>query len=329
MSANRADVVGIVGAGAFGTGLAVALARVGKPVILYTRTPAVADAIAQTRRCPRLPDVDVPAGVRVITDVAELARSARFIVFAVASQDAAPRLAELGTVLDGSHLVVHAIGALAGPDDERVSVLIERATPALRIGVIAGPALPRDLGAGQFASMVVASGFDEVVRETRRLLNLPPTVRIYGSRDVIGVELASAMAGAYTVALGLGDGIGIGPGPRAVLITRAVAEASRLSETAGGQGRTMSGLAGLGNVLVRAGDADDPDYQLGQALAREEPVTPARFTEGARAALAGVRLAARKNVRMPLLAGLAAVLAGKASIRDAARLAADTVAEEE
>jgi glycerol-3-phosphate dehydrogenase (NAD(P)+) len=326
---SRADVVGIVGAGAFGTGLAVALARAGRPVTLYTRTVAIAEAIAETRRCPRLPDVEVPAAVNVITDVAALARAARYVVFAVASQDAPARLAELGAALDGSHLVVHAIGALAGPDDERVSVLIERATPALRIGVLAGPAIPRDLGAGQFASMVVASGFDEVLRETRRLLNLPPVLRIYGSHDLVGVELASAMAGAYTVALGLADGIKVGPGPRAVLITRAVAEASRLGETAGGQGRTMSGLAGLGNVLVRAGDADDPDYQLGLALAREEPVGPARFTEGARAALAGMRLAKRRDVRMPLLFGLAAVLAGKASIRDAARLAADTVAEEE
>lgn len=325
----RGDTVGIVGAGAFGTGLAVALARAGRPVTVYTRTPSVANAIAATRRCPRLPDVEVPSSVRIIGDVKELAAAARYIVLAVASQDAPARLAELGGAIDGGHVVVHAIGALAGPDDERVSAIVERATPALRIGVLAGPALPRDLGAGQFASMVIASGFDEVVRETRRLLNLPPYLRVYGSRDVIGVELASALAGAYTVALGVADGIKVGAGPRAVAITRAVAEASRLAETAGGQIRTMSGLAGLGNVLVRAGDPDDPDYQLGLALAREEPIDPARFTEGARAALAGVRLAARKGVRMPLLAGLAAVLSGRASVRDAARLAADNVAEEE
>lgn len=326
---SRGDTVGIVGAGAFGTGLAVALARAGRPVVVYTRTPAIAQAIATTRRCPRLPEVEVPASVRIVGEVGELARAARFIVLAVASEDAAARLAELGGVIDGGHIVVHAIGALAGADDERVSVLIERATPALRIGVLAGPALPRDLGAGQFASMVIASGFDEVVRETRRLLNLPPVLRVYGSHDLIGVELASAMAGAYTVALGLADGMNVGPGARAVLITRAVAEASRLGEIAGGQGKTMSGLAGLGNVLVRSGDASDPDYQLGRALAREEPLTPARFTEGARAALAGWRLASRRGVHMPLLRGLAAVLAGKASIRDAAKLAADTVAEEE
>lgn len=325
----RADTVGIVGAGAFGTGLAVALARAGRPVVVYTRTAAGAEAIATTRRCPRLPEVEVPATVRVVGEVGALAAAARYLVLAVASADAPARLAELGGVIDGGHLVVHAIGALAGPGDERVSALVERETPALRTGVLAGPALPRDLGAGRFASMVVASAFDEVLRETRRLLNLPPVLRIYGSHDVTGVELASALAGAYTAALGVADGIAVGAGPRAVAVTRAVAEASRLIETAGGQARTMSGLAGLGNMLVRAGDGDDPDYQLGRALARGEAVPAARYTEGARATLASLRLAARKGVRLPLLTGLAAVLTGKASIEDAARLAADSVAEEE
>ncbi|HVK72618.1 MAG TPA: NAD(P)-binding domain-containing protein [Kofleriaceae bacterium] len=325
---SRADVVGIVGAGTFGTSLAIALARAGREVVIYTKTASVAEAIRTTRRCPRLPGPELPASVAVVTDARALAAAARYVVFAVSSTDAPARLAELGGVIDGSHLVVHAIGALVG-DDERVSVLIERATPALRVGVVAGPARPRDLAGGEFGSMVVASRFDEVVRETRRLLNVPPVLRVYGSHDVVGVELASALAGAYTVALGLADGISIGPGPRAVLITRAVAEASRLGEASGGQSKTFAGLAGLGNVLVRSGEEGDPDYELGRALARGEAIGPERFSEGARAALAGVRLARRKDVRMPLLAGLAAVLSGKMSIRDAARLAADTVAAEE
>jgi len=325
---SRGDTVGIVGAGGFGTALAVALARAGRPVALYTRTPAVADAIARTRRCPRLPEVAIPDGVQVVQEPSALAAVARFLVVAVTSTDVTARLRELGASLDGSHLVVHAIGALAAPDDVRVSAVIAAQTPVLRAGVLAGPASPRDLAAGRFASMVIASAFDEVTREARRLLNLPPALRLYGTRDVVGVELASALAGAYTVALGLADGIDVGPGPRAVLVTRAVAEASRLGEALGGQARTFAGLAGLGNLLVRSGTEDDPDYALGRALARGEVVTD-RLTEGARAAIAGMRLAQRAKVRMPLLDGLAAVLAGRATVADAARLAADTVAAEE
>ena len=324
---TRGDTVGIVGAGSFGTALAVALARAGRSVVLYTRTPAVAAAIATTRRCPRLPDVEVPASVRVLGDPRELAAAARFLVIAVTSTDVGARLRELGAVVDGGHLIVHAIGALAAPDDVRVSELIERTTPVLRAGVLAGPALPRDLAEGRFASMVVASAFDEVVAEARRLLNLPPALRLYGSRDVVGVELASALAGAYTATLGLADGAKVGIGPRAVLITRACAEAARLIEAAGGAARTFTGLAGLGNLLVRAATDDDPDYALGRALARGVPM-PARTTEGARAAMTALRLAERKRVRMPLLDGLAAVLAGRKSVADAIHLA-DTVAAEE
>ncbi len=328
MSANRGDTVGIVGAGSFGTALAVALARAGRPVVLYTRTAAVAAAIASTRRCPRLPDVEVPTAVRVVTEPAVLAASARFLVIAVTSTDVGPRLTELGAVVDGGHLIVHAVGALAAPDDVRVSELIERSTPVLRAGVLAGPALPPDLVSGRFASMVVASAFDEVLVEARRLLNLPPALRLYGSHDVVGVELASALAGAFTVALGLADGAAVGVGARAVLITRAVAESARLLEAAGGKARTFAGLAGLGNLLVRAGTEDDPDYALGRALARGEAIGT-RTSEGARAALTALRLAERRRVRMPLLLGLGAVLAGKISVTEAARLAADTVAAEE
>src|SRR4029078_4300687 len=100
--------------------------------------------------------------------------------------------------------------------------------------------------------MFVASSFEERVSERPRLLNAPPMLRLYRSKDLAGVELASALSGAYTVALGVCDGLGMGPAPRAVLITRAIAEASRLGQAVGGEARTFAGLAGLGNLLVRA-----------------------------------------------------------------------------
>ena len=328
---TRDDTVGIVGAGRFGTALASVLARAGRRVVLWSRDAEVVRAITEERRCPRLPEAALPSPLEATTDPRRLAAEARFVVLAVASTDIHDRAREVGEVVDGSHLLVHAIGAFAAPDDVRCSEVIAEATPALRIGVLAGPALPADLAGGQFASMVVASRFDEVLAEGRRLLNVPPALRVYGSHDVIGVELASALSGAYTIALGLADALGVGPGPRAVLVTRALAEASRLGAAAGGEARTFSGLAGLGNVLVRApgvaGGSTSIEYDLGRRLVDTVPASLP--TEGARAAVAGVRLARRLGVRMPLLEGLAAVLTGAASPRDAARLAADTVAAEE
>jgi glycerol-3-phosphate dehydrogenase (NAD(P)+) len=334
---ERGDTVGIVGAGAFGTALGSVLARAGRRVILWSRDAAVVEAIWTTRRCPRLPAAALPEPLEATADPRRLAGAARFIVLAVTSTNVRARARELGDVLDGSHIVVHAVGALAPPpdasgksptDNERVSQVMEQGLPTLKIGAIAGPALPADLAENHYSSIVVASVFDEVVAEGRRLLNAPPVLRVYGSKDLIGVELASALSGAYTVALGLGDGLGVGPGPRAVLITRALAEASRLGVAAGAQARTFAGLAGLGNLLVRASDRS-ADYLLGRRLAEGVVTAGSARTEGARAALAGIELAGKLAVRMPVLQGVAAVLAGRLDPKEVANLIGDTVAEAE
>ncbi|HET9619907.1 MAG TPA: 2-dehydropantoate 2-reductase N-terminal domain-containing protein [Kofleriaceae bacterium] len=326
-SARRADTVGIVGAGAFGTALGAVLARAGRRVILLSRDAATVEAIRTTRRCPRLPDAELAAPLEATTDAAYLASAARFVIFAVTSTNVRARSTELGNVLDGSHIAVHAVGAFASPSNDRVSQVMELGLPTLKIGAIAGPASADDLAGSHYSSMVVASSFDEVVAEGRRLLNVPPVLRVYGSRDLVGVELAAALSGAYTVALGLCDGLGVGPVPRAVLITRALAEASRLGVAAGAEARTFAGLAGLGNLLVRAGDGS-ADFQLGQALARAGAADAPR-TEGSRAALAGIELASQLKVRMPVLQGVAGVLAGKLDPRQVGTMIGDSVAESE
>jgi glycerol-3-phosphate dehydrogenase (NAD(P)+) len=326
--ASRRDTIGIVGAGAFGTALGSVLARAGRRVVLLSRDAAIVDAIRATRRCPRLPAAPLPEPLEATADPAQLARAARFIVLAVTSTNVRDRARELGNVLDGSHIVVHAVGALDAHANERVSQVLEHGLPTLKLGALAGPALPADLAESHYSSLVVASAFDEVVAECRRLINAPPVLRVYGSRDLIGVELASALSGAYTVALGLCDGLGVGAGPRAVLVTRAVAEASRLGVAAGAEARTFAGLAGLGNLLVRASDRS-ADYQLGRKLADGVITAVTASTEGARAALAGLELAGKLKVRMPVLQGVAAVVSGRLEPKDVANLIGDSVAESE
>lgn len=321
------EVVGIAGAGRFGTALAHVVAGAGRPVMLWSRDAELVAGINERHVSSRLPDVTLSPRVGATTDPRQLAAAARLIVVAVSSADVRSRVRALGDHLHGNHLLVHAIGALATPGDVRVSEVLLEETPALRIGALAGPALWRDLVAGQFASMVVASDFDEVRAETRRLLGVPPVLRLYGGADVIGVELAAALSGAYTIALAVCDALEVGPGPRAVLATRALAEASRLGEAAGAEARTFTGLAGLGNLLVRSQSEHARDYRFGLELARGGAPEP--LSEGARAALAGVRLAERLGVRVPVLQAIAAVLSGQASPRQAAEAVADTVADQE
>jgi len=326
--------LGVVGAGGFGTALASVVARSGREVLLWSTTPAVVDEINRERsNRARLPGVELAAGLRATGDTRELADRARLIVVAVSSADVRDRARRLGEVLDGRHLLVHAIGAAAGPDDARVSEVLAEETAVRRLGSLAGPALPADLVAGRFAAMVCASPFDEVTAEARRFLNLPPSLRLYTGRDLLGVEAAASLSGAYTVAIGMADSLEMGPGPRAVLITRVVAEGQRLVAAMGGEPKTFAGLAGLGNLLVRTSaqsGENAPGYQFGRALGRgERPPSGDRLPDPVRAVGAGARLAGRLRQRAPILEAVARVLAGELDARGAAVALSDTVALEE
>jgi glycerol-3-phosphate dehydrogenase (NAD(P)+) len=324
--------IGIVGAGGFGTALARVVAGSGHQVILWSTTRSVVDSINREHMSERLAGVTLPASVRATSDPAELAAGARLVVVAVASTDVRARAQLLGEVLDGRHLLVHAVGASAGPDDTRVSQVLREETPARRIGTLAGPALPADLASGRFAAMVCASPFDEVTRAARSLLNLPPGLRVYTSHDLAGVEASAALSGAYSVALGMADSLSMGPGPRAVLITRVVAEAQRLVVALGGEVRTFSGLAGLGNLLVRTSPGtgeNAPGYMYGRALGAGHRPGGDRVPDPVRAIGAGVRLARRLGQRVPVLEAVGRVVDGEATAAEAARALADTVAVEE
>lgn len=328
------STLGVVGAGGFGTALASVVARGGREVVLWSTSPDVVDEINRSRsNRGRLPGVELAPSLRATGSARELADLARLIVVAVSSTDVRDRARRLGDVLDGRHMLVHAIGAATGPEDTRVSELLAGETAVRRLGSLAGPALPADLVAGRFAAMVCASPFDEVTSEARRFLNLPPSLRLYTSRDLLGVEAAAALSGAYTLAIGMADSLEMGPGPRAVLITRVVAEGQRLVAAMGGEPKTFAGLAGLGNLLVRTSaqsGENAPGYQFGRALGRgERPPLGDRLPDPVRAVGAGARLARRLRQRAPILDAIARVVDGELDARGAAVALSDTVALEE
>jgi len=325
------ESVGIVGAGPFGTALANVVARAGRDVVIWSKIESVVAEINDHRtNHQRLPDVEIEGRVRATSDVGELASATRFIVLALGSADVRERARQLGDHLDGSHAVVHAIGAFALPDAVPVSQVLIEELPTLRIGALAGPALVRDLVAGNVSSMVCASRFDEVCRRGRALLAHPPALRIYRNGDLAGVELASAISGVYAVVLGMADALEVGVGTRAVLVTRAVAEASRLGVALGALPRTFSGLSGLGNLLVRgsAGDSTSREYQYGHEMANNA-ADAERAPLAVKTTHALASLAKRHSCRMPILGALHRVLAGEIQALEAAAAIADSVADVE
>jgi glycerol-3-phosphate dehydrogenase (NAD(P)+) len=229
----------------------------------------------------------------------------RFVIVAVTSARVTRTIRAMAPYLSESHSVVHAIGGLTAEGD-RVSEVIVRETRCQRVGALAGPALARDLAERRPCAVVIASPYEELLSLGRSALGAPPVLRVYGSPDLLGVELAAALAGPMTIAIGVSDGLGMGVGPRAVLVTRAVAEAARLGRAAGAREMTFGGLAGLGNILSRSTSASSErsdDYLFGVSLARSGR-TARPPTEGSRMIAPALKLARGLGVKTPILGAL-------------------------
>jgi glycerol-3-phosphate dehydrogenase (NAD(P)+) len=319
------QTVGVVGAGAFATALAGVLSTRGTATILYSEDLAIVrDVNINNRNEARLPGVQLARRVAATADLAEMASLCQLIVLAVSSRHAVRAIRELGPVLRDDHIVAHAIGALAG-DDRRVSQILRDHMNVERVAALAGPAMPRDMSARRACAIVAASPSDEVLERVKELLHVPPVLRVYKNRDLVGVELSAALAGALTVAIGLADGLAVGHGPRTVLLTRAAGEGALLCRENGGDPRTFYGLSGLGNLLVRSSPesrGESEDYQLGVALARGEP-PPRGETEGVRTLATSCRIADLLGLSLPIVRTTHDVVAGRISAEVAAdRLAA-------
>lgn len=202
-----------------------------------------------------------------------------------------------------------------GPEPEGgrwPSSLVPALTPALRVGVLAGPLLPEAVARGEPAAVVVASAFAEIRRDTQQALH-SPACRVYTSEDVVGVELAAAFARALTVALGVAEAMQMGAGVRGLLMSRGLAEARRLGAALKAQDSTFNGLAGLGDLAATASDPTEPALLAGQALARGERVD----APAVRVAEALLAQAARVPVELPLTAAVVHIGRGELSAREA------------
>ncbi len=203
--------------------------------------------------------------------------------------------------------------ATRGLDPQRggwLSDVVVEHTAAVRVGVVAGPALPADLQAGLPCALVVASAFDEVCRAVQEAL-LSQRLRIYQTNDLHGIQLAGAMVPVLAAAVGLADGAGLGAAARGLVVARGLAEARRLARGLGADPSTLQGLAGLGDLASALSRDDHPDILLGRALARGELAPDA---ETCRTAAAAIAQAERLGVELPLTAAVHGVATGQVGV---------------
>lgn len=246
--------VAVIGGGTWGLALAAAAARADADVLLHSR---------------RELNGAVPRGVRVVRDMKTATEHSRLILLAVPSSVSRSVARELGDHVTGAHYVVHGVRGLEyGADEElhTVSEIIREETPVRRAGALGGPALAQDILAGKPSVVVVGSRYPEVSEATSLALS-SPALRVYPTQDLRGLEWASALVGCLTIAIGYAQAMNMSAGLVAALISRAVGEASRIAAAAGGEEKTLLGLAGYGDLLASIAQAERPEVLVGQALA--------------------------------------------------------------
>jgi glycerol-3-phosphate dehydrogenase (NAD(P)+) len=302
--------IAVLGAGAWGTALAIQAARAGNDVVLCARTGAA--MIAASRESPRLPGHRLTERVRVTGDAAALSGT---IIAAVPTQSLRAALRGLTNVRE---LVICAKGIETGSLRLPLEIAAE-VLPGTVAAVLTGPNFAHEIAAGQPAAAVVA-GRDRIMREavTRRLAT--PAFRLYGSDDPIGAQVGGAAKNVIAIAAGAVTGAGLGENARAALITRGLAELARLTVALGGRAETVMGLSGLGDLLLTCTGSASRNFSLGLALGRGESlaaILAARLavTEGVTTAPA--LLARASGVEMPICEAVAALLDGRTTLREA------------
>ncbi|ARF57604.1 NAD(P)H-dependent glycerol-3-phosphate dehydrogenase [Streptomyces gilvosporeus] len=297
----------VFGTGSWGTAFAMVLADAGCEVTLWGRRAAVVDAINTGRTNPDyLPGVTLPAAVRATTDPAEAARGADFTVLAVPSQTLRANLTEWAPLLaDGTVLVSLMKGVELGTA-KRMSEVIEEVAkvPAERVAVLTGPNLAKEIAARQPAAAVVACVDEDVARRLQTACHTP-YFRPYTNTDVVGCELGGAVKNVIALAVGIATGMGLGDNAKASLITRGLAETTRLGLAMGADAHTFAGLAGMGDLVATCSSPLSRNNtfgtNLGRGMSLEETIAVTKQTaEGVKSCESVRDLARRHGVDMPL-----------------------------
>ncbi len=307
-------MIGIVGAGAFGTALAVAFARGGHSVCLWARGDRAAQMQASRISIGPLPGIALPDSVTVTADLSLLA-AANAVLLCLPMQQLRGFLAKNAARLNGQTLVACCKGmdltTLQGPTAE-ITVACPAATPA----ILTGPSFAADIAAGLPTALTLACADDATGIALQNLLTAP-NLRLYRNPDVIGAELGGAVKNVIAIACGAAIGQEMGESARAALMTRGFAEMQRLAARLGAQPDTLMGLSGFGDMVLTCTSDQSRNYRYGLALGRGLAFDASVTVEGVATAQAVARLAQRLDLDMPITTMLAAITEGRLAVADA------------
>ena len=317
----------IIGAGSWGTALAIVLAPRFERIRLWAHERDLVDRMFSTRvNDVFLPGVSLPLNVEPTADLGYALADAGIVVGAMPSRFARPLYREMLPHLAPSMRFVSATkgleqGSLLRMSEVAHQAIAEKFDP--RVAVLSGPTFAREVARGEPTALVIASGDRELAASIQREFS-GPTFRLYANDDPVGVELGAALKNIIAIAAGICDGLGLGSNTMAALITRGLAEITRLAVALGGRPRTLSGLAGLGDLVLTCNGDLSRNRTVGIELAKGRKLADivssmTMIAEGVETTSAACDLARKCHVDMPITAQMDAILRGRTSPRDAIR----------
>ncbi len=315
--------IAVLGAGSWGTALAVHCARIGHAVDLWGRDGELMAEMVRTRaNATYLPGITLDRLVTPTASLQDALASATLVIAAVPSHGMRHVLRQASPLLQDGAVLVSATKGLETESLARMSQVVSQETGSDRpVAVLSGPSFALEVARGLPTAVVVASGRADAAARVQDTLK-GPALRLYGSDDVTGVEFGGALKNVIAIAAGVVEGLGIGHNAMAALITRGLVEMSRLASAEGSRRETLAGLSGLGDlVLTCTGDLSRNRHvgiELGRGRPLREILAGMRMVaEGVRTTAAALALGARHGVELPLAAQMSAVLEGRTPARQA------------
>ena len=307
------DQVSVIGAGAWGTTIACLLAEAQRPVALWAHSAEACEQLAHSRTNARyLPGVTLPPNVRIATDDAYLGEPHRLYVLAVPSTHVRATLRRLAPALSAGVPVLSLVKGIEEGSHLRMSEVIAEELPGRIVAALSGPNLAREIASGKPAGSVVASDDAQLAADVAGMLS-SDRFRVYTNPDVIGVELCGALKNVVALAAGMVDGLGFGDSAKAGVVTRGLAEITRLGVAAGAHPQTFAGLAGVGDLIATCMSPLSRNRRAGELIASGIPWPAAGdqltgVAEGVATVTGTLELAASHGVEMPIAQQVRAVV---------------------
>ena len=308
--------VAVLGGGAWGTALALAMLRAGHAVRLYARDEESVAAIRGGENPRYLPGIALETGIEATSDIGTALADADCVLAVAPAQALRAMLSAAKTHMPKAVPLVLCAKGIERDTGALLSAIVEEILPDNPVAALSGPSFATDVARGLPTAVVVAARGDDLAAELAARFSAE-NLRCYSSDDLIGVEIGGALKNVFAIAAGAVTGAGLGASAQAAMVTRGFVELRRIGAAFGAKPETLMGLSGLGDLLLTCSSAQSRNFAYGLAMGQGKPLAGLPLAEGVPTAAIAARIAAERDIDAPIIAAVSAILDGTITIRQA------------